>query len=84
MSYPNAWEKFISHSSLVMYPVSCEPVALLATRHWAILLPNKKSGYIDLSSYQNVKIKIGAGSDFAQAYVVLHEVGLYVQNLLGY
>lgn len=39
--------------------------------------------YIDLSFYQDMKIKLGAGGDFAQAYVVAHEVGHHVQNLLG-
>ena len=39
--------------------------------------------YIDLSFYQDMKTKLEAGGDFAQAYVVAHEVGHHVQNLLG-
>ena len=39
--------------------------------------------YIDLSFYQDMKTKLGAPGDFAQAYVVAHEVGHHVQNLLG-
>ena len=39
--------------------------------------------YIDLSFYQDMKNKLGAPGDFAQAYVVAHEVGHHVQNLLG-
>ncbi len=38
---------------------------------------------IDLSFYQDMKTKLGAGGDFARAYVVAHEVGHHVQNLLG-
>ncbi|MEJ2057507.1 MAG: neutral zinc metallopeptidase, partial [Desulfofustis sp.] len=38
---------------------------------------------IDLSFYQDLKNKMGAPGDFAQAYVVAHEVGHHVQNLLG-
>jgi predicted metalloprotease len=39
--------------------------------------------YIDLSFYQDMKTKMGADGDFAQAYVVAHEIGHHVQNLLG-
>jgi predicted metalloprotease len=39
--------------------------------------------YIDLSFYQELKDRHGAGGDFAEAYVITHEVGHHVQNLLG-
>lgn len=39
--------------------------------------------YIDLSFYEEMKTKLGAPGDFAQAYVIAHEVGHHVQNLLG-
>jgi uncharacterized protein len=39
--------------------------------------------YIDLSFYQDMKNKLGAPGDFAQAYVIAHEVGHHIQNLLG-
>ncbi len=39
--------------------------------------------YIDLSFYQDLKERHGAPGDFAQAYVIAHEVGHHVQNLLG-
>lgn len=39
--------------------------------------------YIDLSFYEDMKNKLGAPGDFAQAYVVAHEVGHHVQTLLG-
>jgi len=45
--------------------------------------PADSTVYIDLSFYQEMKNKLGAGGDFAQAYVVAHEVGHHVQNLLG-
>ena len=45
--------------------------------------PADRKVYIDLAFYQELKDKLGAPGDFAQAYVVAHEVGHHVQNLLG-
>jgi len=39
--------------------------------------------YIDLSFYQTMADQLGAPGDFAQAYVIAHEVGHHVQKLLG-
>lgn len=39
--------------------------------------------YIDLSFYEELKNRFGAAGDFAQAYVIAHEVGHHIQNLLG-
>jgi predicted metalloprotease len=45
--------------------------------------PVDQKVYIDLSFYQDLKQRYGAPGDFAQAYVIAHEVGHHVQNLLG-
>ncbi|AWH89613.1 KPN_02809 family neutral zinc metallopeptidase [Limnobaculum parvum] len=45
--------------------------------------PVDKTVYIDLSFYQDMENRLRAGGDFAQAYVVAHEVGHHVQNLMG-
>lgn len=39
--------------------------------------------YIDLSFYDDLRRKLGAPGDFAQAYVIAHEVGHHIQTLLG-
>lgn len=45
--------------------------------------PADQKVYIDLGFYQTMKTRLGAPGDFAQAYVVAHEVGHHVQNLMG-
>ncbi len=45
--------------------------------------PGDSKVYIDLSFYNDLSAKLGAPGDFAEAYVIAHEVGHHVQNLLG-
>ncbi|MDF3073355.1 MAG: putative neutral zinc metallopeptidase [Alphaproteobacteria bacterium] len=45
--------------------------------------PNDMKVSIDLSFYNDLKSRIGAPGDFAQAYVIAHEVGHHVQRLTG-
>lgn len=45
--------------------------------------PGDQKVYIDLSFFQELKDKFKAPGDFAMAYVIAHEVGHHVQNLLG-
>lgn len=45
--------------------------------------PSDSTIYIDLSFFRDLENRLGAPGDFAQGYVIAHEVGHHVQNLLG-
>jgi predicted metalloprotease len=45
--------------------------------------PGDEKVYIDLSFYETMRTRMGAPGDFAQAYVIAHEVGHHVQHLMG-
>jgi predicted metalloprotease len=45
--------------------------------------PGDEKVYIDLSFYETMRTRLGAPGDFAQAYVIAHEVGHHVQHLMG-
>jgi predicted metalloprotease len=45
--------------------------------------PDDQTVYIDLSFYKDMQAKMGGGGDFAEGYVLSHEVGHHIQHLLG-
>jgi len=45
--------------------------------------PSDNSIYLDTSFFEEMQTKLGAAGDFAQAYVIAHEVGHHIQNLTG-
>ena len=68
---------------LVLFRGSVRTACGAGRRHGPVLLPADQKVYIDLSFYETMKNRMGAPGDFAQAYVIAHEVGHHVQNQLG-
>jgi hypothetical protein len=54
-----------------------------STKMGPFYCPADQKVYIDLSFYQDLKNRHQAPGDFAQAYVIAHEIGHHVQTLLG-
>jgi hypothetical protein len=70
--------------TLVMFSGSVESACGFASEAVGpFYCPADRKVYIDLSFYEDLKSRFGAPGDFAQAYVIAHEIGHHVQNLLG-
>jgi predicted metalloprotease len=89
--YPYAAEKFRGQSGpyvkpkLVSFSGQVRSACGLADAGMGpFYCPGDQQVYIDLAFYDELKKKFKAPGDFAQAYVVAHEVGHHVQKLLGF
>ena len=86
------WEKILPkqtgkqyvHPKLVMFTNQVQSACGTADSGMGpFYCPGDAKVYIDLAFYETMKQQLHADGDFARAYVVAHEVGHHVQNLLG-
>ena len=72
------------HPSLVLFSDSTRSACGLgAAAMGPFYCPSDSTIYIDLSFFRDLENRLNAPGDFAQAYVIAHEVGHHVQNLTG-
>lgn len=84
----DVWNKLMQNQykepTLVMFSQSVESACGIAgSATGPFYCPGDEKVYIDLSFFEDMENKLNAPGDFAMAYVVAHEVGHHVQNLLG-
>src|SRR5665647_1925802 len=73
-----------SYPALVLYTGYVESACGMAgSATGPFYCPSDQKVYIDLSFYKELQDRFQAPGDFAMAYVIAHEVGHHVQNLLG-
>ncbi len=73
-----------THAKLVLFRNGIQSGCGFAqTEMGPFYCPADKKVYIDLGFYKELKDRFGASGDFAEAYVIAHELGHHVQDLLG-
>lgn len=82
------WDKLLPqkyvHAKLVLFRDSIDSACGFAeSATGPFYCPADQKVYIDLGFYDDLKQRFGAPGDFAQAYVIAHEIGHHVQKLLG-
>ncbi len=88
----HTWEKLLPqqanipyrHAKLVLFRDGIQSACGQAeTASGPFYCPEDQKVYIDLAFYEELKSRFGAPGEFAQAYVLAHEIGHHVQKLLG-
>ncbi|HPF36183.1 MAG TPA: neutral zinc metallopeptidase [Candidatus Krumholzibacteria bacterium] len=82
--FPQAFGEAYPQPRLVMFTGQVRSACGLASAAMGpFYCPGDQQVYIDLSFYEEMRRRFGAPGDFAQAYVIAHEVGHHIQNLMG-
>jgi predicted metalloprotease len=82
--FPKAFGARYAPPKLVLFNKQVQSACGLASAaSGPFYCPLDKKVYIDLAFYEELKRRFGAPGDFAQAYVIAHEIGHHVQNQLG-
>jgi hypothetical protein len=87
----STWEKMLPaegvqyhHAKLVLFRDSIDSACGMAqSASGPFYCPDDEKVYLDLSFFDELKQRFGAPGEFAEAYVIAHEVGHHVQKLLG-
>jgi predicted metalloprotease len=83
----NTWPKLVPqyrHAKLVLFRDDLDSACGLAqTATGPFYCPGDEKVYIDLAFFDELKNRFGASGEFAQAYVIAHELGHHVQKILG-
>jgi uncharacterized protein len=87
----NTWSQILPsqgvpyrHAKLVLFRDSIDSACGMAqSATGPFYCPEEEKVYIDLGFYDELKQRFGAPGDFAEAYVLAHEIGHHVQKLLG-
>lgn len=78
------WDRTYTEPTLVLFSGAVESACGYAQAAVGpFYCPRDQKVYIDLSFYNDLKNRFRAPGDFAQAYVIAHEIGHHVQTLLG-
>ncbi len=82
--FPKAFKSRYVPPTLVLFSGQVKSACGFATAAAGpFYCPLDRKVYIDLAFYEELKRRFGAPGDFAQAYVIAHEIGHHVQNQLG-